>query len=1199
MGVVILFGITNFCLFSEFAGPFSGNGYSEASATNYYFSSKNGKDSNTGKSSGSPWQSMAKLNQTIPLLTAGDVIYFERGSEWENVNVSIQNISGTKSAKIVFTTYGTGAKPRFRGSKTLTSFTQSGSLWSKTEPALPVYNAQTNVRVIPFVYVNGKKYDCSRFPNTGYLTASTGGVTNYLTDNSQNWGADYWKNGMVTTRYLNWRWTTRKINSNNATMLYFDEMDRTFERDQSVYLIRNHINACDLNGEWVQQNESLSIRWDGNLNNQKVEVPVSHTIFNIQNAKYLVFDGLQIERAVVYNIQSNASNLEILNCTIADAGGMLVYAENHSDIKTLSNAFTGGRRGGVYYYESKGIVSKNTFKQMYFDGIDNTEHTYGACIASWHCDGNFYSEYNRMDSINLGYNMHWSHDSVWIQRNYITNFGFTVRDAAAIYFGADFTGPAHGAVKFVNNNILVNAINDYVHGLYLDSNSNYITCDSNTIVNTNLAVFIHVSHDNTVKNTKIVNPAKDMKVYAWNQAIRLDEYSFKYGEGTAVTNNKITDNLVVLGETANEDAVFLLNISNIGSNTINRNRYIDPFGTDAVLFGICQDYSQYKYYSLADWSSMTGQDAASKHQISGYAYNSGSGIPKNKFVKVLYNLSNQTARYDLRNLDGYYANENGVPAGDFIDIAPYYSVVLFYQSARNSTSSINAAPIINDQFFALDESMQRGDLIGTLLASDGNAEQQLHYSISSGNENGLFTLDPYRAELKLNFEPDYNTEAHYVIGVTVRDDGSPSMTASAEIQINQIKRSNAVYIDPDNMNDPLEDGSASHPFDAWSDVRWTDGGEYLQKKGTEAGIAKINIGANAVSMGAYGEGDMPVIVSTADDFVFTAFEKNNITIRDLEIRGESAVSLVYFLGATCNNNIIEGCRFSGAENGIRIMDGENFIIRYNEFTNHTEAVYSYAQNTELYYNVFHNNTAAIDIRSYLSNTQIYNNVFYGNGQSLITSYSDIVLYNNIFYLTNEGDKAIQINPEKIVSDHNIFFPEQTGFITINGRPYNTLAEYQQEQVIDINSICQDPMFVDPSNANFKLQSSSPGIDAGKELMALKQDISGLKVPAGEGTDIGAQETKSGADESLFAASVDVFPNPSSGVFEVSFQIIESLDAIIDVFDLYGKKVLSEVLPSMGSGEFRQRFDISHVPSGMYLVKVIMGSEILSSRLVIQ
>jgi hypothetical protein len=140
---------------------------------------------------------------------------------------------------------------------------------------------------------------------------------------------------------------------------------------------------------------------------------------------------------------------------------------------------------------------------------------------------------------------------------------------------------------------------------------------------------------------------------------------------------------------------------------------------------------------------------------------------------------------------------------------------------------------------------------------------------------------------------------------------------------------------------------------------------------------------------------------------------------------------------------------------------------------------------------------------------------------------------------------------------------------------------------------------DPYNANFSLKSTSPGIDAGKQLNGLNQDIAGTEVPAGSGPDIGAIESKSDMEkEALFSTQMQVYPNPSAGEFELSVQIVETIDALVEIFDLYGKKVISEVFPSLESGEFRRRINLSHVPSGIYLMKAVLGKEVLSTRLII-
>src|SRR5512145_167115 len=86
-------------LFSE---NIIGYGEMAAAGNQYYFSSKRGNDNNTGTSSSAPWKSINKLNSLIPGLLPGDVVYFERGSEWDNAAVNIQNVSGTASNPILF-----------------------------------------------------------------------------------------------------------------------------------------------------------------------------------------------------------------------------------------------------------------------------------------------------------------------------------------------------------------------------------------------------------------------------------------------------------------------------------------------------------------------------------------------------------------------------------------------------------------------------------------------------------------------------------------------------------------------------------------------------------------------------------------------------------------------------------------------------------------------------------------------------------------------------------------------------------------------------------------------------------------------------------------------------------------------------------------------------------------------------------------
>jgi hypothetical protein len=89
-----------------------------AYATTYYVDSLGGSDSNTGTSSSTPWQTIAKVNaQTFH---PGDSILFRAGDIWrEQLNISN---SGANAAPITFSSYGTGAPPIISGASLVTSW---------------------------------------------------------------------------------------------------------------------------------------------------------------------------------------------------------------------------------------------------------------------------------------------------------------------------------------------------------------------------------------------------------------------------------------------------------------------------------------------------------------------------------------------------------------------------------------------------------------------------------------------------------------------------------------------------------------------------------------------------------------------------------------------------------------------------------------------------------------------------------------------------------------------------------------------------------------------------------------------------------------------------------------------------------------------------------------------------------------------
>lgn len=85
-------------------------------STKYYVSSKSGKDSNDGLTPDSPFVSLDKINAVQ--LEAGDSVFLERGSVFENQYLHIKNAGDINEKAIEITAYGEGALPRINANGT-------------------------------------------------------------------------------------------------------------------------------------------------------------------------------------------------------------------------------------------------------------------------------------------------------------------------------------------------------------------------------------------------------------------------------------------------------------------------------------------------------------------------------------------------------------------------------------------------------------------------------------------------------------------------------------------------------------------------------------------------------------------------------------------------------------------------------------------------------------------------------------------------------------------------------------------------------------------------------------------------------------------------------------------------------------------------------------------------------------------------
>ncbi|PYO44465.1 MAG: hypothetical protein DMD33_02890 [Gemmatimonadetes bacterium] len=202
------------------------------------------------------------------------------------------------------------------------------------------------------------------------------------------------------------------------------------------------------------------------------------------------------------------------------------------------------------------------------------------------------------------------------------------------------------------------------------------------------------------------------------------------------------------------------------------------------------------------------------------------------------------------------------------------------------------------------------------------------------------------------------------------------------------------------------------------------------------------------------------------------------------------------IDAYSNNMIIEGNwvhdigRFAAGENGCQ--PGNDYWM------NHDHGVYN-GQGTNIIIrnNVFYNITRGWAIQRYGSSVdQLYivNNTFAfpnpnRDGQIILAATTtNLFIENNIFYLPGQN-VGISGTQSGSIIDHNL----STG--AVGGGGTGTNIENT------------DPLFVNPSTLDFRLQAGSPAINAGLALNIVLNDFLGTLRPQGAGWDIGAYEFK--------------------------------------------------------------------------------------------
>ena len=166
------------------------------------------------------------------------------------------------------------------------------------------------------------------------------------------------------------------------------------------------------------------------------------------------------------------------------------------------------------------------------------------------------------------------------------------------------------------------------------------------------------------------------------------------------------------------------------------------------------------------------------------------------------------------------------------------------------------------------------------------------------------------------------------------------------------------------------------------------------------------------------------------------------------------------------------------------------------------------RHARIYNNLMWDNTNyAVNILDSSSANEIYSNSIYmsaGHGIIIQGSPSGNTMKDNAIWV-NTG-YTIRDNSGDIVENHNCLYTGGFSTVIWNTNSYSDIATYRTDSGQGTNSMWQDCLFINPSNGDFRLQSSSPAIDTGADLSAFfTTDKDGVPRPQGSAWDIGAYE----------------------------------------------------------------------------------------------
>ena len=638
---------------------FGGSLSSSLGQTTYYVASS-GNDSNAGRSSDTPFQTISKINSLT--LQPGDQVLFRRNDTFRG---SLQlRQSGNSAKPIIVDAYGSGNKPVLSGAVPVSNWTNVGNnTWQASCP-----NCGDRLTGL---YRDNAALPLGRYPNLsaankGYLTVQSHNGKTQLT--SQQGLSTNWSGAEAVFRPVQWilnRATITGQSGNTLTLVGSGNYDIT---DNWGYFIQNHPATLDQRGEWYYNPAAKTIRLyddQANPNSQSITATAFSEGVSISSASFVTVRNLKITQTVATGLlATNSSNLTISNVDITLSGEDALRVQgNGQQLLLENNLIEDANNNGVDIGTYQNVTFRgNTIRRIgLMPGRGKSgDGTYvGFQSAS---TANTLIENNVLE--NIGYNALNFSTSTTVQRNLISNFCLTKSDGSGLYIW-NGNQQSMDDIRLLSN-VVFNGIgapegspdgtSSGAHGIYLDDCTKNIEVANNTVYNCRgLGFFLHGSSNvNLTGNTAYNNSDGQLAIASAN--------------GCQPRNNQIKNNIFVSRLANQFNVKYESNQNDLGNyGQFDNNAYGRPFEDTYKVLAV-YNRTTGAALSLAQWQSQYNKDLTTTN--SPLTYSSGNA---DDYIKCLANGSASSTQVSL---EGTYRDmRNRVYTGQ-VTIPAFSSMVL-------------------------------------------------------------------------------------------------------------------------------------------------------------------------------------------------------------------------------------------------------------------------------------------------------------------------------------------------------------------------------------------------------------------------------------------------------------------------------------------------------------------------------------------